>query len=409
MANVPLGPGTWRSRQGGVAGKILRGPEYLTVFDGKTGKALSTVDYIPSRHPETLYPTTKQMAEIWGDGTGNRSERYLACIAYLDGQSPSLVMARGYYTRSVLAAWDFKDKKLVHRWTFDSEDGTPGNKAFSGQGNHNLSVADVDGDGFDEIIYGACVIDHDGTGLYSTGFGHADAMHVSDHDPEIPGLEVFNIQERFGDAGMNFREAGTGKVLWKVPSVLADTVGGDRGEGPGRGAAFNIDPRHPGSECWARGAGITGLYNAKGERFSDNAPNSCNFAIYWDGDLLRELLNGNTISKWNWVNERTDLLMVAEGCVSVNGTKSTPMLSADLLGDWREELILPTTDGKTMRIYTTTIPTQHRLYTLMHDPVYRLGIAWQNVAYNQPPHASYYIDPQMPLPQKPNIRIVGSN
>lgn len=401
-------PNDWNRRRfmrGGKAGKILKGPEYLTVFDGLTGKALSTVDYLPPRHPETLYPTNEQLTKIWGDGHGNRSDRYLACVAYLDGQHPSLVMARGYYTRAVLVAWDFVDGRLQQRWIFDSEDGTPGNKAFSSQGNHNLSVADVDEDGCDEIVYGACVIDHQGKGLYSTGFGHGDALHVGDLDPTRPGFEVFNIQERFDDAGMNFRQAGSGEVYWKVASVMADTAGGDKGEGPGRGAAFNIDPRYQGSECWARGAGITGLYNAQGQRISDRAPNSCNFAVWWDGDLLRELLDGNRVSKWDWNNETTKTIYTFEGCQSINGTKSTPMLSADILGDWREEVILPTVDNQSLRIYTTSIKTDHRLYTLMHDRVYRLGIAWQNVAYNQPPHTGYYIDPKMELPQKPNIRI----
>lgn len=395
-----------RFSRGGTAGRILKGAEYLTIFEGKTGRALSTVDYIPSRHPETNYPSAEQMTAVWGDGHGNRSERYLAGVAYLDGQNPSLIMARGYYTRTVLAAWDFKDGKLVHRWTFDSEDGTSGNKAFSGQGNHSLSIGDVDNDGFDEIIYGACVIDHDGKGLYSTGIGHADALHVSDLDPTNPGLEVFDIQERFSDAGMSMREAGSGKILWKVASIKADETGGDKGEGPGRGVSFNIDPRYEGSECWVYGAGIEGLRNAKGEIISKTTPNSCNFAIWWDGDLLREILDGNTISKWNWEENIAEPIFTADGYSSINGTKRTPVLSADLFGDWREEVILAANDGQSLRIYSTVIETPYRLYTLMHDPMYRLSIAWQNVAYNQPPHVSYYVDPKMETPKRPNIRIV---
>ena len=392
-----------------VTGFIISGPEYLTVFDGSIGKALSTVDYIPPRHPVTLYPTAEQMNKIWGDGRGNRVDRFLACVAFLDGQRPSLVMCRGYYTRSVLAAWNFKDGKLEHIWTFDSEDGTPGNKKFSGQGNHNLSVGDVDSDGKDEIIYGACVIDNNGKGLYSTGFGHGDAMHFSDLDPNNPGLEVFNIQERFDDAGMNFREAGTGKVLWKVASVLADEEGGDKGEGPGRACSFNIDPRYPGNECWVRGAGIHGIYSAKGEKICDREPKSVNFGIWWDGDLLRELLDRNYIGKWNWNDSTIDTLFVAKGAYSNNGTKATPCLSADLFGDWREEVIFRTRDNKHLRIYTTTIPTEYRMYSLMHDPVYRMGIVWQNVAYNQPPHTSYYIGDEMGKISKPDIKIVNLN
>ncbi len=241
-----------------TSGYVLAGPEYLTIFDGLSGAALATADYIPARHPAKHDPTPDEMKAIWGDGYGNRVDRFLAAVAYLDGKRPSLVMCRGYYTRSVIAAWDWRGGKLTHRWTFDSEDGTLAYKSYSGQGNHNLSVADVDGDGRDEIVHGAAAIDDDGKGLYSTGLGHGDALHVSDLDPARPGLEVFDIQERFDDAGMHFRDARTGEILWKKPSIKA----GADGEGPGRGLALDIDPRHAGSECWVKGAGIAGLFNA---------------------------------------------------------------------------------------------------------------------------------------------------
>jgi rhamnogalacturonan endolyase len=244
------------------------------------------------------------------------------------------------------------------------------------------------------------VLDDDGKGIYSTGFGHGDALHVSDLDPDRPGLEVFDIQERFDDAGMSFRNAATGEVYWKKASVKA----GDDGEGPGRGLSVNIDPRHRGFESWSFGAGINGLFDAKGNKITEKMPRSCNFGIFWDGDLLSELLDRNTISKWNWEKETTDPIFVAEGCMSNNGTKSTPALSADILGDWREEVILRTTDNKELRIFTTTIPTEHRFPTFMHDPQYRLSIAWQNVAYNQPPHTSFYIGDDMAVPPRPRIR-----
>lgn len=383
-------------------GYILAGPEYLTVFDGLTGVALSTVDYIPARHPSTLNPTTEQLKDIWGDGYGNRMDRFLAGIAYLDGKTPSLVMTRGYYTRSVLAAWNFRDGKLQHIWTFDSDD-PASNKNYRGQGNHQLSIADVDNDGKDEIVFGAMTIDDNGKGLYSTGLGHGDALHVTDLDPTRPGMEVFDIQERFDDAGANFRDAKTGEVIWKKPSIKA----GDDGEGPGRGLALDIDPRYPGYECWVAGAGITGMFDCKGNKIAEKTP-ACNMGILWDGDVLSEILNATTIDKWDYENEKTVKLLEAANynCVRNNGTKSNPVLSADILGDWREEVIWRTTDNKELRIFTTPVATEHKFYTLMQDPQYRLSIAWQNVAYNQPPHTSFYFGEGMKSPPKPNIVMI---
>jgi rhamnogalacturonan endolyase len=387
-------------------GHVARGPEFLTIFNGLTGAALTTVPYVPGRHPTKTDPTPEELKAVWGDDHNNRSDRYLACVAYLDGEHPSLVMCRGYYTRTVLAVWDWRDGKLTQRWVFDSDDGTPGNEKYRGQGNHNLSVADVDGDGRDEIVYGACVIDDNGKGLYSTGWGHGDALHVSDLVPENPGLEVCDIQERFDKEGLSMRDARTGRPLFTIPAVKADEEGGDKGEGPGRGNSFNIDPRFPGAESWAAGAGMDGIYDARGKLILAHRPHGfpCNFGILWDGDFLYELLDQNRIVKWNWETEQVEPLLVAHACTSNNGTKATPALSCDLWGDWREEVIWRTRDNKELHIYTSTIPTSHRLFTLMHDPQYRLSIAWQNVAYNQPPHTSFYLDEKAPLPAAPSIR-----
>lgn len=391
-----------------LAGHVLSGPEFLTVFDGRTGAALATVDYIPGRLDGSTALNPQALADRWGDASGNRSDRYLAAVAYLDGARPSVVMARGYYTRTVLAAWDWRGGTLTSRWVFDS-DASAETRAFRGQGNHNLSVADIDGDGRDEIVYGACTIDDDGRGLHSTGWGHGDALHVGDLVPARPGLEILGIQERFAGEGMNLRDAATGQPLFLVPSVQAATSGGDAGEGPGRGAAFDIDPRFPGAEFWAAGAGMTGYHAADGRRVSERRPRSVNFAVWWDGDLLRELLDRNVVSKWDAAAGTETTLLVAQDATANNGSKATPALSADLLGDWREEILWRSTDGRELRLYTTTLPTPHRLPTLMHDRQYRLAVAWQNVAYNQPPHPGFALEEGRPLPTRAPVSVVSEN
>lgn len=391
----------------GTDGKIMTGPEYFTIFDGKTGSALATTGYIPSRNP----------TDGWGgnggnggtDNNGNRVDRFLACVAYLDGRLPSVIMCRGYYGRTVLAAWDWREGKLTSRWVFDSRNRE---NPFSGMGNHNLTVADVDADGRDEIVYGSMVVDDDGNGLFSTGLRHGDALHVSDWDPARPGLEVWGIHENEelvpgyeNGYGAALYDARTGKIIW----------GAFPGKDVGRGVAADIDSTNPGAEFWWSGSG--GTYNGRGERVG-NSPPSVNFLAWWDGDLTRELLDGNHIDKYVPGADSTLVggpptnsiptarrLLTAEGCSSNNGTKATPALSADLLGDWREEIIFRTNDNKALRLYTTTIPTLYRFTTLMHDPQYRLSIAWQNVGYNQPPHTSYFLGHGMAKPPRPNISV----
>ncbi|MFV5692008.1 rhamnogalacturonan lyase [Flavobacterium sp. LT1R49] len=367
-------------------GKILQGPEYLSVFNGRTGKIITTTDYIPERGN----------IGAWGgkggngknDATGNRVDRFTACVAYLDGVHPSVIMCRGYYGRTVLSAWDFKDNKLTSRWVFDSKNG---DNPYSGMGYHNLSVADVDNDGKDEIIFGSMVVDDNGKGLYTTGFRHGDALHVSDLDPELPGLEVFGvheIEEGTKGPGVALFSAETGKVLFT--EALNEDVG--------RGVSDNIDSTRVGAQMWWSGA--SSLYDIKGNKIG-KVPSSTNFLIYWDGDATRELLNSNYIDKYG-----KGRLFTADGAVSNNGSKSTPALSADIFGDWREELILRSSDNTELRIYSTTIPTDIRQYTLMHDPQYRMSIAWQNVGYNQPPHTSFYMGKGMKPTPKPNIELV---
>ncbi|WP_071837737.1 rhamnogalacturonan lyase [Hymenobacter norwichensis] len=364
-------------------GRVLAGPEYFTVFNGLTGAAMASAPYVSSRDP----------LDGWGgiggnggnDNHGNRADRMLAAVAYLDGVHPSAVMCRGYYGRSVLAAWDWRNGKLTQRWVFDSQnDKNP----FSGMGNHGLSVNDVDFDGKDEIVYGSMVVDDNGTGLFSTGLRHGDALHVSNLDPSTPDLEAWGVHENEEEVpghengpGAALYNARTGKVLLtKLP-----------GTDVGRGMAADIDPRYPGAELWASN-GELGLLSCQGERIGP-APRAVNFGIWWDGDLLRELLDGTTISKWDYQAGTSWPLLDGKllGAASCNGTKATPCLSADLFGDWREEVVWRNANNEELMIFTTTIPTKHRFVTLMQDPAYRVAVARENVGYNQPPHPSFYL------------------
>lgn len=391
----------WRIRKPGdkTDGRILDGPEFLTIFDGATGRALKTVDYIPNRNP----------IDGWGgiggnggnDNYGNRCDRFLACVAYLDGERPSLIMCRGVYGRIVMAAWDWRDGELAKRWVFDSgisyppfEDASP----YSGMGGHSLSVADVDNDGKDEIVYHAMVVDDNGKGLYSTGWRHGDSMHISDMYPDRPGLEVFTIHEnegyttRFQSPGVAMRDARTGKAIWKH-SLGIDVKAG---------LAADIDPRHPGYEAWG---GPGGLRDETGAEIGPS-PRSTGFAIWWDGDLLRELLAGSTVRKWNW-EKAVEEQIFTTGSRGGRWFGRGPSIMGDFLGDWREEIIIAAPDGRALRLYTTTIPTKHRIYTLMHDPQYRLAIAWQNVVYNKPPHPGFFLGHEMSPPPKANIKLIG--
>lgn len=358
-------------------GRILTGPEYLTVFSGLTGEALKTVDYIPGRGDICA----------WGanECKGNRVDRFLGCVAFLDGIHPSFLMGRGYYGRLTIAAWDWKNGDLTQRWFFDSDKGHP---EYMGQGNHNLSVGDIDGDGRDEIVYGSSAYDDNGEPIYTTGMGHGDAMHLSDLDPDVPGLEVWASKEKSG-LGAVLHSAATGKILLQVPGP-GDT---------GRGLAADIYPNHRGFELWSSTS--KGIWTVKGEKITDLVP-SVNFRLYWDGDLQDELLDRSYIDDWDYVNNKPVRLLDASqyGGTSINGTKATPVVSADILGDWREEVIFRGRDNASLLLFTTTIPTAYRMVTPMHDPVYRMGIAWQNVVYNQPPHLGYYIGDGIPADKR---------
>lgn len=362
-------------------GYILSGPEWLTIFNGETGKEMATVDYNPGRG------TVKS----WGDSYGNRVDRFLATNAYLDGKKPSMVFQRGYYTRMAITAYDWDGKSLTQRWYYNAA--TSGQECY-GQGNHNVSAGDVDGDGFDEIIEGSCAIDHDGKFMYRTGKGHGDAMHLSDLDPDNAGLEVWQVHEE-KPYGYDLHDARTGKLLF------SETSSGDNG----RGVAGDVDSNSRGHELWS--AANWNTYTAKGAIWKADKRPAYNFRIYWDGDLLDELLDNTTISKWDHAKLQSSTIFQMQGN-SCNTTKATPNFSGDILGDWREEVILHDGASK-LYIYTTTIPTEHRMYTLAHDPVYRLGMSWQNTAYNQPPHLGFWLHGNKGKFPVPDITLIGDN
>ncbi|SMF07056.1 hypothetical protein SAMN02745866_00533 [Alteromonadaceae bacterium Bs31] len=368
-------------------GFITEGPEFVTMFDGLSGEALDSIDYVPARGS----------IDDWGSNSdnGNRADRFLGAVAYLDGENPSLIMSRGVYARVSLAAFDWVDGAFQQRWLLDT--GTDSSHPLFGGGNHNLAVGDVDADGKQEIIYGSGAIDDDGSVLYGTGLCDGDAMHMGDLDPDREGLEVFVPHESsdcYGDYGVEMHDAATGEILWSMPDVSGDI---------GRGLSANIDPRHPGNENWAARGNLT---TAAGVDLGEK-PDSINFAIWWEGDLLRELLDGSNIYKWNYTGSEIYTMLAAgsEGAESNNGTKANPSLSADLFGDWREEAIWPNKSHNELMIFSTPHTTNTRMHTLMHDPQYRAAVAWQNVSYNQPPTPSFFVGQGMPQRWESDIAI----
>jgi hypothetical protein len=364
-----------------TSGWVQQGPEFLTVFNGLTGAAMSTITYQPAR----------DNVSDWGDNYGNRQDRFVSAVAYLDGARPSLIVGRGYYNRLVRAAYNWRDGQLTMLWKFDSKDPThPEYNAYSGQGNHQMTIGDVDGDGKDEIINGSSVINDDGKPLWTFRLGHGDALHMTDMELDRPGQEIWINLESPGDYnGMGLRQydAKTGQTNWGIATT------GDIG----RSMAADIDPNYKGYEMWGSSGG--NVYDSKGNSISTSVP-TYNFGIWWDGDLGRELADKNIIDKWNPTTKSSGRLFTIYNdypVTSNNSSKSTPCLQADILGDWREETILRKSDNTELVIFTTDTPTTYRIRTLMHDPQYRVAVAWQNSAYNQPPNPSFYIGYDMAI------------
>ncbi len=384
-------PETYDFRQHtGRKGRIVLGQEYLTVFDGATGEIIDTVKYVPERGPYDE-ATGKYDTSRWGlkngsaaeknDGYANRADRFLAATGYIDDGNAAALFCRGYYGRSAITAWKLVNGKLEMQWAFDID----ATHEYAAQGNHNLSINDIDGDGYDEIIYGALVVDNDGTAMYATGLGHGDAMHVSDWNNDGK-IEVFSVHEETSAAyGFELRDALTGTILWGVHTG-ADT---------GRGMAADIDPRYPGAECFAK----DGIYDCNGNKISDKTP-SRNFSIYWDGDVLMELYDNSNntpqVQKWDWEKETIVYPITASGALNNNSTKNNPGLLGDLYGDWREEFIVrDALDNNKIRIYSTTDVTEYVFPCLLENRTYREGLAWQNTAYNQPANLPYLLTEEL--------------
>ncbi|MBE6861015.1 MAG: rhamnogalacturonan lyase [Ruminococcus sp.] len=364
------------------SGYILSGPEYYTLFDGATGAALDTVNY--------EFPRGNSIKATWGDDYGNRVDRFLGSVMYLDTDHPSAVSVRGYYTRMTVVAYDVVNKKLVKRWAHDS--GSDASKGY-GNGNHNCMPADVDGDGRQELILGATCIDDNGSVLWCNKKGHGDAMHLGDLLPERNGLELWICHES-APYGVSLIDARNGSTIFHY----------DASKDTGRCCAGNVLASNKGSEFW--GAGSGDVYNSSGNSIGTTRP-AQNFLVYWDGDLEREILDGTTITKMMSTTQFATLLS-ADGCASNNSTKSNPCLTADLFGDWREEVLLRTSDNKAIRVFCTPYTTDKRITTLMHDPHYRNQVSAEQTSYNQPPHTSFYLGSDAQLPARPNVIVDGT-
>ncbi len=339
-------------------GQVLTGPEYCSVWNGETGEEIARVDWI-----------TRGNLSDWGDTSGNRASRHMMGVAYLDGKTPSLLVIRGIYGLMKVDAWYLRNKQLHKAWSWSNQ--TSGWK-YQGQGQHNIHVADIDGDGCDEILNGSIAIDNDGRIMWSTGLGHGDRFYVADVDPDRPGLEVwYSYEDPHPQNGVSLWDARTGDLIF---GTKEETIDNQIKE------AFtsDIDPSIPGMECW----GDKFFYSAKGKNLGSDVPPQDGL-VWWDADLLREMIRGGSF------RSRESSIVKYKGSTLTSGINGRIIMMADILGDWREELI--TYASGELRIYTTVIPAVDRRVCLMQDPLYRLDVALRAMGYELAPMTSYYL------------------
>ena len=350
------------------------GNEFLLYLNGETAEPYVTMPYPLPR----LEKGQSDLNAVWGDGYGHRSTKHFFAAPYLDGRRPSIFLGRGAYTIHKMCAFDVNPEthELTQRWRWDDPGG-----AWRGQGYHNFGIADVDMDGRDEIVFGSMVIDDNGEGLSTTGLGHGDAQHTGDLDPYRWGLEHFACNE--SAPAMNYRNATTSKIYYRLVGTGDD----------GRALCGNFTNSYPG--CVGKSAS-SGVISTVADKVLPGVPGfDLNFRIYWDGDLCEEILNSPGTEKEakidKIVGNGVNRIFTSSGCKMNNWSKNNPGATGDIIGDWREELVLRTGDNAKLRIYTTTTPTSHRIYTLWHDHQYRQAMVWQSIGYNQPPHLSYFL------------------
>ena len=383
------------------SGVITKGEEFLTVFNGETGVAMDTINLPTTRGSEN--------GVDYGDDFGNRSNRFVSDIAYLDGEKPYAIYLRGYYfgrngkQRTSIAGISWDGTALSPTYRFDTQKGQEGYYdgayQYVGNGNHNCTVADVDNDGKDEFITGALCMevndDNEFRPKWCTYLQHGDALHIGNYDPTHTGFEFFTVHEDSGtnslsgnditlDFGMSVIDAETGNIMFHEGA--SDDTGRGVMANVGAGGYYQIWSAKNSARQSNGGTDFTTATSLTGR----NTP-SMNFRIFWDGDLYDNLLNGANITDWNGRNMSNIFSAGNYDCVSINGTKANPSLQADLFGDWREEVVYPTSDGTALRVFSTTDTTDYKIKTLMQDPVYRSGVAAEQTAYNQPPHVGFYM------------------